>query len=150
MKAHWQNNWLIVTKSVTVSHRISEGPLRASSQRTPFTTFWQVLKNNSWKLLIRDQLLLTVKLSSATKLFKVYFSHVNWHTSDMINFAFGYMLFLQWSQFMVCFEDVIPKVLFRNFTPNLICNEEDQHHFLTDSKSKSKTKNPILSNSFQT
>jgi len=27
---------------------IGERPLRSSSQPTPFITFWQVLRNNSW------------------------------------------------------------------------------------------------------
>jgi len=30
-------------------YRISEGPWRLFGQRTPFITFWQVLRNNSWR-----------------------------------------------------------------------------------------------------
>jgi len=32
-----------------VSYRIGEGPCRSSSQPTLFISFWEVLKNNTWK-----------------------------------------------------------------------------------------------------
>jgi len=38
-----------VNKKGAVSHRIGEGHWRSSSQPTPFITFWQVLRNNSWR-----------------------------------------------------------------------------------------------------
>jgi len=42
MKTQWQDNLSMLTKIVTVSHRISEWPWRSSSQPIPFISYWQV------------------------------------------------------------------------------------------------------------